>query len=174
MNLSRQICVQNIQWQLRTEGFACDTKKSRKFLSERRVAVASGCALTSKSKRQSHLTTNGESATLSRCQATISDPWPIFLFLFLDIFFRSLRVSYNGAPSLMRGPICNLQLLLGLVSAAFHGSEFRGTHDQILCSQIWDSPNLESQVPVFFTPKEQVDHYTPRHRLAPTYSLSSI
>jgi hypothetical protein len=54
------------------------------------------------------------------------DPWPVFLLFFLEIISRHLRVCYYGAPSLTRGRVCNLQLLLGLTSAVFLGSEFHG------------------------------------------------
>jgi hypothetical protein len=43
-----------------------------------------------------------------------------FLFL-LDIFFRQLRVCYFVAPSLTRGRVCNLLLLLILASAVTLG-----------------------------------------------------
>jgi hypothetical protein len=56
------------------------------------------------------------------------------------------------APSLTRGRVCCLQLLLVLASAVILGSEFRGSHDHILLSHIRDSPNLEGQVPVFTPP----------------------
>jgi hypothetical protein len=48
--------------------------------------------------------------------------------------------------------VYRLQLLLGLTSAVVFGSESSGTHNHILLSQIWDSPNLEGQVPVFTSP----------------------
>jgi hypothetical protein len=56
---------------------------------------------------------------------------------------RQLRVCCCGAPSLARGQVCRLQLLLVLASAVILGSQSRGTHDHILLSQIRDSPNLE-------------------------------
>jgi hypothetical protein len=56
----------------------------------------------------------------------------------------------------------HLQLLLVLASAVILGSEFRGTHDHILLSQIQDSPNLEGQVPVFISPKNRVDQLYPQ------------
>jgi hypothetical protein len=93
-----------------------------------------------KSQSQSYLTTFGQSASLSWCQATIGEQWHIFLLFFLlESFFRQLRVCYYGAPSLTRGRISNLQLLLCLARAVFLGSQFRGTHDQILVTQMWDS-----------------------------------
>jgi hypothetical protein len=63
----------------------------------------------------------------------------------------------------MGGWVCRLQLLLVLVSTVILRSESRGTHDHILLSQIWDSPNLEGQVPVFISPRNRVAGYTPRH-----------
>jgi hypothetical protein len=49
-----------------------------------------------------------------------------------------LRDCRFGAPSLTRGRVCRLQLLLALASADFLGSEFLGTRDHILLSQILD------------------------------------
>jgi hypothetical protein len=49
-----------------------------------------------------------------------------------------LRSCFCGAPSLTRGRICILYMLLALASAVFLGSEFLGTRDHILLSQIWD------------------------------------
>jgi hypothetical protein len=45
---------------------------------------------------------------------------------------------------------------LGLASAVILRSESRGTHDDILLSQIRDCPNLEDQVPVFIYPGNRV------------------
>jgi hypothetical protein len=53
------------------------------------------------------------------------------------------------APSLMRGLVCRLQLLLGLASAVILRSESRETHDHILLPQIRDFLNLESKVHVY-------------------------
>jgi hypothetical protein len=55
-----------------------------------------------------------------------------------------------------------LQLLLVLSSAVILRSESHGTHDQILLSQIWDSPNLVGQVPVFISPQNRVAQLYPR------------
>jgi hypothetical protein len=101
-------------------------------------------------------------ASLSWSQATTWDPWPIFLSLSLEIIFRELRVCYYGASSLTRDRVSNLQLLLTLASAVFLGSEFRGTHNQFLWYQIWDSPNLEGQVPVFISPRNRVAQLYPQ------------
>jgi hypothetical protein len=63
----------------------------------------------------------------------------------------------------MRDGVCRLQLLLALARAFILGSEFRGSHDHILLSQIRDSPNLEGQVPVFVSPGNKVAQLYPRH-----------
>jgi hypothetical protein len=56
------------------------------------------------------------------------------------ITVRQLRVYWCGAPSLTRGRVCRLQLLLALTRTVIFGSESRGTHDHILLSQIRDFP----------------------------------
>jgi hypothetical protein len=52
-----------------------------------------------------------------------------------------------------------------LASAVILGSKTHGTQWHILLSQIWDSPNLEGQVPVFISPRNRVaqlySHVTP-------------
>jgi hypothetical protein len=45
-----------------------------------------------------------------------------------------------AALSLKRGRVCRLLLLLALASAVIFGSEFRGTREHILLSQIRDFP----------------------------------
>jgi hypothetical protein len=52
----------------------------------------------------------------------------------------TVTVLFCGAPSLTRGRICHLYMLLTLASAVFLGSESVGTRDHILLSQIWDFP----------------------------------
>jgi hypothetical protein len=84
-------------------------------------------------------------------------------FFFLDISFRQLRVCYFVAPSLTRGLVCNLlyncfwalpeQSLLGQSSAELTA---------IFYCLIWDSPNLEGQVPVFISPKFKFKLYCDR------------
>jgi hypothetical protein len=54
----------------------------------------------------------------------------------------------------MREWVCRLQLLLTLASTG--RSEFRGTHDHILLSQIQDFANLEGQVPLFISLRNSV------------------
>jgi hypothetical protein len=78
------------------------------------------------------------------------------------IAVRPLPVCWCGALSLTRGRVCRLQLLLVLASAVILGSESRGTRDHILLSRIWDSPNLEGQVPVFISPRNRVAQLYPQ------------
>jgi hypothetical protein len=72
------------------------------------------------SQSQSYLTTDGHLASLFWCQATIRACDQFFFPL--EIFFRQLRVCYFVAPSLTRGQVCNLLLLLVLASAVPLGS----------------------------------------------------
>jgi hypothetical protein len=62
----------------------------------------------------------------------------------------------------MRGRVCHLQLLLVLASKVILRSESHGTRDHILLSQIQDSPNLESQVPVFISLRNRVANLYPQ------------
>jgi hypothetical protein len=55
------------------------------------------------------------------------------------LLFDSYGLLY-GAPSLTRGRVCLLYMLLALTRAVFFGSEFLGTRDHIILSQIWDFP----------------------------------
>jgi hypothetical protein len=79
------------------------------------------------------------------------------------ITIRQIRVCWCGAPSLTKGRISCLQLLLVLTSAVTVGPESRGTH--ILLSQVLDSPKLEDQVHVFtsISPGRGWPSYAPGH-----------
>jgi hypothetical protein len=80
---------------------------------------------------ESYVTTDGQSASLSWNKAPI---WG----------FRQLRVCWRGAPSLTRGRVCRLQLLLALASAVILGSESRETRDNILLYQFLELPFVAS------------------------------
>jgi hypothetical protein len=56
------------------------------------------------------------------------------------IIVWQLRVCWFGAPSLTRGRVCRLQLLLALASAVNFGSESHRTRGHILLYQIRDFP----------------------------------
>jgi hypothetical protein len=84
-------------------------------------------------------------------------------FFLIEILFRQLRLYYFVAPSLTRGRVCNLlyncfwalpeQLLLGRSPTELTA---------IFYCLIWDSPNLEGQIPVFISPRNRVVHLYPR------------
>jgi hypothetical protein len=69
---------------------------------------------------------------------------------------RQLQVCWCGSPSLMRGRVCCLQLLLDLASAFILWSKSHMTHDHILMSEIQDLHKLEGQVPIFISPRNRV------------------
>jgi hypothetical protein len=79
-----------------------------------------------------------------------------FSFL-LEMFFRQLRVCCFVAPSLTRGRVCNLLLLLVLASGVPLWSESRGTQDHILLSQFLRLPQLGGPGPCIYSyiPQEQ-------------------
>jgi hypothetical protein len=83
------------------------------------------------SQSQSHITTDGQSVSKSWCRAP-SGPH--------DQIFDSYGLVLRGAPSLTRGWVCLLYMLLALASAVFLRSESLGTRDHIFLSQIWDVP----------------------------------
>jgi hypothetical protein len=71
--------------------------------------------------------------------------WPVCLginhpFGAYDQIFVSQTVAglLMWAPSLTRGRVCRLQLLLAIINVVIFGSEARGTRDNILLSQIRD------------------------------------
>jgi hypothetical protein len=77
-------------------------------------------------------------------------------FFLLEISFRQLRLCYFVAPSQTRGRVCNLlyncfwalpeQSLLGRSPAELTA---------IFYCLIWDSANLEGQVPIFISPRNR-------------------
>jgi hypothetical protein len=69
---------------------------------------------------------NYDRQSVSLCQAPIGTRNQFFFLL--EIFFKQLWVCYFVAPSLMRGRVCNLLLLLVLASIVLLVSESRGTN----------------------------------------------
>jgi hypothetical protein len=88
---------------------------------------------TPRSESESYITTDGQSASLSWNKAPIWGLRP-------DFYYCQLWFCWCGALSLTRGRVWRLQLLLGLASVIFLGSESLETRDHILLSQIWDFP----------------------------------
>jgi hypothetical protein len=78
--------------------------------------------------------------------------------------FQLNTCSYSPyvTSSLTRGWVCHLQLLLALTSSVILWSQSRRTHNHILLSQIWDSPNLEGQLPVFISPRNKMAQLYPQ------------
>jgi hypothetical protein len=68
-----------------------------------------------------------------------------------------LRVSRCGAPSLTRGRVCNLlySSFWALPEQSLWGPSPTELTAIFYCP-IWDSPNLEGQVPVFISPRIRV------------------
>jgi hypothetical protein len=103
---------------------------------------------------QRYITTDSQSASLSRCQAPTWNLRPIFPNLSL-IIFRQLRVCWCEAPSLTRSRVCTFQFLLGIASAAFLRSESHGTHKHILLSLFVRHPQLGGPGPCIYFSQEQ-------------------
>jgi hypothetical protein len=107
---------------------------------------------TSITQSQSQITTDSQSASLGvRHPSGTRDQF----FLLLEIFFRQLSVCYFVAPSLTRGRVCNLLLLLVLASAVPLGSESQRTQDHILLSQFLRLPQPGEPGPRIYIPQEQ-------------------
>jgi hypothetical protein len=88
------------------------------------------------SNSQSNVTTNSQLVSWQVCLCV----WhPFWVHYQICITVRQLSVWF-GVPSLMRGWVCSLQLLLVLTSAVILGSQFCKAHDHIVLSQIWDPP----------------------------------
>jgi hypothetical protein len=82
-----------------------------------------------------------------------------------QISFMSLTIAgfLIWSTHLTRGWVCNLlvQLLLGLARSVTFVSKSHRTQTIFYCL-IWDSPNLEGQVPVFISPRNRVAQLYPR------------
>jgi hypothetical protein len=93
----------------------------------------------------------------------------------ISITVRQLRVCWRVTPSLMRGRVCRLQLLLALASVVVLMSESLEIHDHILPSQIRDPPPPTwgggCQVPVFISPRNRVAQSYPQ-RLRSLFAAS--
>jgi hypothetical protein len=83
---------------------------------------------------QSHIATDGQSVSKSWCRAPSGAHDQIFNPVW------QLWSCFCGAPSLMRGRVCLLYMLLALASAVFLRSKSLGTRNHILLPQIWDFP----------------------------------
>jgi hypothetical protein len=93
-------------------------------------------------------------------------PGDQYIFL-LEILYRQLRVCYFVAPSLTRGRVCNLLLLLVFASAVPLMSESHGTQDHILLSQFLRPPQPGGPGPRIYIPQEQGDPVIPLSTVFP-------
>jgi hypothetical protein len=83
-------------------------------------------------KSQSHIATDGMWVSKSWCRAPSGAHDQILITVW------QLRSCFCGAPSLTRGLVRLLYMLLALASTVFLGSESLETRDLILLSQFWD------------------------------------
>jgi hypothetical protein len=83
---------------------------------------------------QSHIATDGQSI----CNLVSSPIWGSWPYVYYSSTVTVL--FFFLGRSLTRGRVCLLYMLLALASIVFLGSEFLGTRDHILLSQIWDFP----------------------------------
>jgi hypothetical protein len=93
-----------------------------------------GHAATYRPQSQSHIATDDQSISKSRCRAPFGAYGQIFITLW------QLRSCFCETSSLTRGWVCILHMLLVLVSVDFLDSESLRTRDHILLSQISDFP----------------------------------
>jgi hypothetical protein len=85
-------------------------------------------------KSQSQIATDGQSVSKSWCRVPSAAHDQIFITLW------QLRSCFGGAPSLTRGRVCLLYMMLVVTSVVLLGSESLGTRYYLLLSQIWDFP----------------------------------
>jgi hypothetical protein len=111
-------------------------------------------------RSRSYFTTDGQSASMCWYRAPLWDLRPDITFS-RNVAVWNLRSCFYGAPSLTRGRVCNLQ--------CNHPS--RAEPVTILYCLIWDSPNLEGQVPIFISPRNRVAQLYP---LALGWTLSIV
>jgi hypothetical protein len=86
------------------------------------------------SQSQSHIATDGQSVSKSWCRTPSGAHDQIFITVW------QLQSCFCGTPSLTRGRVCLMYMLLALASGVFLGSESLRNCDHILLSQIWDFP----------------------------------
>jgi hypothetical protein len=87
-------------------------------------------------------------------------PFFFFFFFFSKYNFVSvwqLWVSWFWAPSLTRGWVCNVLVQIASVHCRAVTLRFKSHRTQtIFCCLIWDSPNIQDEVPISISPKNRV------------------
>jgi hypothetical protein len=72
-----------------------------------------------------------------------------------------MRVCWCGAPSLTRGRVCQLQLLLAFEAQSFSGPNQVGLNSVFYCVNFeTPPPNLEGHVSVMISPRNRWPSYT--------------
>jgi hypothetical protein len=85
-----------------------------------------------------------------------------FFFLF-EIPFRQLRLCYFVTPSLSRGLVLiYCTIASGPCQSSYSWGRSPAELTAIFYCLIWDSPNLEGQVPIFISPRNRVAQLYPR------------
>jgi hypothetical protein len=97
---------------------------------------------------------DGQSASLSWCQAPIWDLWPIFLSPWN--FLQTVACLLFLTPSLTRGRVCNVlyNCFWALPEQSLLGRSLADLTTMFYCL-ILRSPNLDGQVPEFISPRTQ-------------------
>jgi hypothetical protein len=112
------------------------------------------------SQNPSHLTTNGQSHNLSRCQATIWGSSQIFLlsfFFLLEIIFRQLQICYYGAPSLTEDESVIYRCCWASLAQFFSGLSSVGLMTNFYFLKFEISPIWRAGFPYLFRPKVEVE-----------------
>jgi hypothetical protein len=102
---------------------------------------------------RSYFTTDGQSVLL--CVEPIWDLWPDTILPAGRLLSESCGLVSVGRP-VWREDGC------AICSALTQWSESCRTHNHTLYCLIWDSPNLEGQVPVFISPRNRLAQLCPR------------
>jgi hypothetical protein len=76
-------------------------------------------------------------------------------FFIFRIIFRQPRICWCRAPYVTRGWVCSFKCCWASSAQSFSGLSPTGIMTMFLLSQIWDSPNLEGQVPIFISPRNK-------------------
>jgi hypothetical protein len=81
------------------------------------------------------------------------------------IIVRLLRVCWYGVPSLTRGQICRLQLLLSSPTQSFSGPSPAGLMTTFYCLRFETPPTWSTRSLYLYPPGTGWPSYTPRHRV---------
>jgi hypothetical protein len=109
----------------------------------------------SQNQSKSYITTDGQSASLTWCQAPIWDSWPILLLLSL-IILDSYGLVYVGRPLWPEVGSTVFSFSWTTPVQPFSDLSLTGLMSIFYCLYFWDSPNLEGHVPVFISSRNRV------------------